>query len=199
MTKKIFTFAVPAVALVSALACSSSTTGTNPQTDASTAGVVAGPADTHCTSTVKVDPATCNVVPDASADTDGGMDMGVSDYGETLYNSEGDDDDCKYHVKWSAASVAEKADVTFTVVATNKSDGTPLTGAPVRAEVYLNDTHPAPNTNQKSTETSPGTYTVGPIQFDAAGQWTVRFHFNEECNDSPESPHGHAAFYVQVP
>ena len=39
-----------------------------------------------------------------------------------------------------------------------------------------------------------------PINFDAAGDWTVRFHFYETCNDAPEdSPHGHAAFFVHVP
>jgi len=38
------------------------------------------------------------------------------------------------------------------------------------------------------------------ITFDAAGDWTVRYHFYEDCNDAPEdSPHGHAAFLVHVP
>jgi hypothetical protein len=65
--------------------------------------------------------------------------------------------------------------------------------------VFLNDTHPAPNTDQKSTEGPDGTYRVGPIRFDGKGQWTVRFHFHEDCDDSETSPHGHAAFFVSVP
>ena len=53
---------------------------------------------------------------------------------------------------------------------------------------------------RSSTEIAPGVYKVGPIKFDAAGIWTVRFHFFEECGDAREdSPHGHAAFYVKVP
>jgi hypothetical protein len=130
----------------------------------------------------------------------GGGDSGGSDYGPTMFNAEGDDDDCKYHVSWTATAIRENENVTFTVVATNKTDGSPLKGASVLAEVYLNDTHPGPNTNQKAPEGPTGTYAVGPVRFDAAGQWTVRFHFFEECSDlNDDSPHGHAAFYVQVP
>ena len=51
----------------------------------------------------------------------------------------------------------------------------------------------------KTTETSPGNYTIGPVKFDAAGNWNVRFHFHDECTDSEESPHGHVAFFVKVP
>ena len=122
-------------------------------------------------------------------------------YGDTLSNGEGDDDDCKYHVKWSGAAIRQGGDVAFTVTVTTKSDGKPAVGTPIRAEVYLNDTHPGPNTNQKSVETStPGTFTVGPVRFDASGKWTVRWHFHEECSDLlDDSPHGHIAFFVQVP
>jgi hypothetical protein len=46
----------------------------------------------------------------------------------------------------------------------------------------------------------PGTYSVGPVRFDQAGRWFVRFHFYETCSDAPEdSPHGHVAFWVDVP
>jgi hypothetical protein len=46
----------------------------------------------------------------------------------------------------------------------------------------------------------PGVYVVGPIVFDVAGRWVFRFHFHQECLDiSPESQHGHAAFYIDVP
>jgi hypothetical protein len=67
--------------------------------------------------------------------------------------------------------------------------------------VYLSDTHVAPTTDQKFLETAmPGVYTVGPVRFDASGMWTVRFHFFETCTDFAEdSPHGHAAFYLNVP
>ena len=59
--------------------------------------------------------------------------------------------------------------------------------------------HPGPNSGVKLAEGPPGTYT-GNIQFDQAGQWTVRFHFNEDCADLlPDSPHGHAAYHFTVP
>jgi hypothetical protein len=65
--------------------------------------------------------------------------------------------------------------------------------------VFLTDTHPAQPPGE-ATEAAGGKYTVGPIKFDAPGNWTVRFHFYEECSDVPEdSPHGHAAFFVHVP
>ncbi|HEY8074075.1 MAG TPA: hypothetical protein VIF62_08200, partial [Labilithrix sp.] len=171
-------------------------------TTGDTSAAVSGPTDTHCNGkdSVKVDPNVCHMVIQKDAGGDGGgggMDM--SDYGPTNFGSEADDDDCKYHVKWTASKVAQKTDVTFFVVVTNKSDNSAMTGSPIRAEVFLNDTHPAPNSPQTSKDNGGGNYTVGPIQFDASGQWTVRFHFHEECNDSETSPHGHAAFLVQVP
>ncbi len=106
----------------------------------------------------------------------------------------------------------ENHDVTFTVTVTYKAAGQPnppaCAGCPVTdlatsnmvAEAYLSDTHPAPPTNQVVTPGAPGTYTIGPIQFDAPGQWTVRFHVFELCSDAAsDSPHGTAAFYVAVP
>ena len=177
--------------LLTLTACGNSTGG-------GTGGPVTGPADAHCNGkpAQPTSQASCHLTSDAGAD--------MADYGDTLDNSEGDDDDCKYHVKWTASAVAENEDVTFTVVVTNKTDGSPVVGAAPAgfsmAEVFLNDTHPAPNTDQKAPESPPGTYAVGPIQFDAAGKWTVRFHLFEDCTDLAEdSPHGHAAFYVQVP
>ena len=117
-----------------------------------------------------------------------------------MYGTEGDDDDCKYHVKYTVTPVYENYDVFFTVVATKRTDGSALVGAKTDPQLYLSDTHDAPNTNQVPTETSPGTYTVGPVQFDASGMWTVRFHFYEDCTDfSDESQHGHIAFYLNVP
>jgi hypothetical protein len=36
--------------------------------------------------------------------------------------------------------------------------------------------------------------------FDQSGRWVVRFHYFETCSDVPEdSPHGHVAFYIDVP
>ncbi len=158
-------------------------------------GPVSGSLDTHCTlpdggmQVQPTDPAACQF-PGA----------GTADYGETMYNAEADDDDCKYHLKFTASPVYANTDVSFTVTATRKADAAPATGANVDAEVFLDDTHPAPNSNQQVTESPPGTYKVGPVRFDKAGRWTARFHLFEQCLDTvAESPHGHAAFYVDVP
>jgi hypothetical protein len=185
----------------SGAACSSSSSSSSGGTgQQSTAAAVTGAQDNHCVmqGTVAVDPAQCTA--DAGGD-DGGDDGGGGNggFGDTMYNAEGDDDDCKYHVKWTSSPVTENADVNFVVTATNKIGGSPVTGSPVRAEVFLDQHTPAPNTNQNSSEGAAGVYTVGPVRFNKPGKWTVRFHLHEECTDSPTSPHGHAAFYVQVP
>lgn len=193
------------------VACSSSTspTSSTPAPAAlslSNAAAVAGAADMHCAGKLtEVSQAVCHATPPAAeagaadADTDGGAGKATPDYGPTQPGSEGEDDDCKYHVTWQSTAVAENADVTFQIVATVRKDGSPLQGATPYAEVYLNDMHPAPNTKVATTETTPGTYTLGPVRFDAAGHWNVRFHFNDQCTDSEQSPHGHAAFFVKVP
>ncbi len=140
---------------------------------------------------------------ESSCYTDAGTgdDSTTSDYGATMNGSTGNDDDCKYLVSWQSTAVSENAPVYFQVtVDQTDPSGQPVTGAPPRLEVYLDDTHPAPNTTVKNDETTPGTYVVGPILFDAPGDWTVRFHVHEECADIlDDSPHGHAAFFVQVP
>ena len=69
----------------------------------------------------------------------------------------------------------------------------------MRPDVLLNASHPVNTSAATTTELSPGVYKVGPIKFDAAGKWTVRFHFFEGCTDTETSPHGHAAFLVNVP
>jgi hypothetical protein len=192
-----------AVAIV--VACSSSDDhGTTPS---ATAAAIAGAPDAHCgTKVVEVDPASCNNAPAAAAD-----------YGPAMVGDEGDDDDCKYHIKWSAASgdttttasirplhettaggTGTGGLVTFTVTLTAKKTGAPVTGAPITIEAFLDDTHPAPNTTQTVKETAPGTYRVGPVGFDVSGKWTVRFHVHDECKDSETSPHGHAAFFAQI-
>ena len=189
-----------------AAACSTSSTGGSPPSCPSPGGAVQGPPDTHCTADGGpiVQPtrdASCSLQAGTGDAGTSGADGGpTSLYGPTRDNAESDDDDCKYHVRWTATPICENNGVTFTVVATNKTDGSPLTGAGTLAEVYLNDSHPAPNSHQTTSEGPPGTYTVGPVLFDAPGKWTVRFHFRIECADLlPDSPHGHAAFYVEVP
>ncbi len=128
------------------------------------------------------------------------VDAGTADYGPTNYNSQANDDDCKYHVSFTVTPVRENTNVTFTVTATTLADGHPATGTNMIAEVFLSNTHPAPNSNQQTTEQPGGIYQIGPILFDAPGEWTVRFHLHEECQDeTADSPHGHAAFYIQVP
>jgi YtkA-like len=172
----------------------------------SSGGPITGPADSHCGS--KAQPTSQSACQggmggssssSSSSSGAGGAEMG-GDYGATLENAEGDDDDCKYHVKFTSTDIGENKDVTFTVVVTNKADGKPTTGAKTAAELFLSDTHPGPNTDQKVTESPNGTYQVGPVRFDAPGKWTVRFHFFEDCSDlNEQSPHGHVAFFVNVP
>jgi hypothetical protein len=189
----------------------------------SPAGVVIGPLDHHCvagdggliiqtigvcdvidSTTVPANAASCNVTFDEDAGTAGGdVDAGAattSDYGATMYGSAGNDDDCKYYVSWTATPIKEKADTYFTVTALRLADMTPATCAGIRPDVSLNISHGVPAPMNPSPEIAPGIYKVGPVPFDAPGIWTVRFHLFEECDDGPDdSPHGHAAFYVQVP
>ena len=169
-------------------------------------GPVAGAEDMHCIAadggmiTQVTSQASCQARPDAGPPGTPDADETNNDYGETMYNQSGADDDCKYSVSWTATPIYENYDVHFTVTAKTTVDGQPATNANPVAEVYLSDTHGAPPTNQVATETSPGVYDIGPIRFDEPGKWTVRFHFYGDCLDLvASSPHGHAAFYVNVP
>jgi len=181
------------------VACSNDT---KPPTCAAPGGPAAGAADSHCGATVvRVVPAACTP-PDAgtgadAGDTDGGT--GGSTFGDTMFNNNGDDDDCKYHINWAATAICENIDVRFDVTISNKFDDTAVQGAHPSAEVFLNAQHPAPNSGQTFTEVGLGTYKIGPIRFDQPGRWTVRFHMFENCHDSETSPHGHGAFFVDVP
>jgi len=188
-----------ALALVLCAGCSSQPmNNTDAGTDAGPqGGPVDGGVDTHCAlddGGMTIQPtsqASCHP-PDAGTDT--------PDFGDTMYGSEGDDDDCKYHVKWTATGIVKNGDATFTVTIVDKGTTTPATGAAVYAEVFLNSTHPAANSGDPSVESPMGTYTIKNIVFDASGTWTVRFHIFGDCSDSlDDSPHGHAAFYVDVP
>lgn len=188
----------------SSLACSSSPSG--PVGDAG--GPLADAADMHCTGVtpIVVDPLSCN----GTGSADGGV---VADFGETLYNAEGDDDDCKYHVRFTTTpAVTLNGSVTVKVTVTKLADGTPATGAVdaqgngIALEGYLgsNAYHVLPNTTPATTVTETpagsGVYTITPVKFDAAGVWIARFHLFETCTDELEtSPHGHVAFFMNVP
>jgi hypothetical protein len=125
---------------------------------------------------------------------------GISAYGPTMYNQSGSDDDCKYDVSWQSTPVCVGVPVTFTVKAKRRVDGMPLTGAAPQWDVGLACNHTSPTIPSDGTETSPGTYQLPPVVFDKSGKWVVRFHFWEVCDDTlPDSPHGHAAFWLQVP
>ena len=184
-------------------------------------GPATGAADTHCNgATPQTTSASSCGVSDAGPTPDAGPapDAGPGptpgpcaengpNYGATMYGSEADDDDCKYHVSYTSTPTCQKDGIYLTVQATHLTDQSPLSGACTFAELCLSDTHPAPNSDsrpptgsQTVVEGPPGTYTIGPVTFDAPGDWTVRFHFNEICCDTlPTSPHGHAAFHVIVP
>jgi hypothetical protein len=144
---------------------------------------------------------------DASGPGDGGPtgDCDPSEFGAAMYGNSGDDDDCKYDVKWSSTPICEGGNgVYFTVSAVNRVDGTPLTGATPYIEAVQACLHAVPNPPPPAVtsteETSPVTYKIGPIVFDRPGGWVVRFHFFGSCEDTLEtSPHGHAAFFVTVP
>jgi len=160
-------------------------------------GPVDGPADTHCQGVPPqpTDQASCYAKGDTGQSGDDGP-----EYGDTMYGTAGDDDDCKYHVTWSSTAVHEGSDVTFTVVATSLVDQKPVTGANIQLEGEIGN-HPRPDPDAtKTTENPPGTYTITPATFDQSGQWLIRFHLFENCYDNvPTSPHGHAAFYLDVP
>jgi hypothetical protein len=198
-------------ALLASLSCGALAAGCGSSAPAGpVGGPVADAGDQHCMpngvlQTTHVGMCvTSDTGADAGASDDGGADAAAappsSDYGDTLYNSSGYDDDCKYHVSFTSTPVRKNTDVTFTVTVAGLDPAGPAVGADIYAEVYLSPIHPAPNSDTKTTETSPGVYDVGPIVFNASGLWTVRFHMYETCSDDPaDSPHGHAAFYIDVP
>jgi hypothetical protein len=149
--------------------------------------------------------------PDAGGD-DGGAGGGCP-WGDTMFGHEGDDDDCKYHVVWLSTPICENTNVLFTVTLTNLGDQSPVTGIPggIILEPYIPVSLDASCDNQGSiVSPSAGQFLVetpagsgvyqGPVMFTAPGEWTLRFHIHEECADLlPDSPHGHAAFHIDVP
>jgi hypothetical protein len=187
---------------------------------ASPGGPVLGPQDNHCEAPdggAIIQPTTTagcydDAGPpgdDGGGGNDGGADAGDigncgdNAYGPTMDNNWGSDDDCKYDIMWTSTPICENVPVYFTVQVSKRTDNSPLTGANARPDVVLACDHPVPNTpkpRDPSPEIAPGVYLVGPIAFDQPGKWVFRFHFNETCLDlADDSPHGHAAFYVNVP
>jgi hypothetical protein len=191
-------FALWCALSASCLAC----TSTSDEPKCSTpGGAVVGAADSHCTAATPVDLGACHLdagaLPDSGAGGAGGA--AAEEEAATLFGSEGDDDDCKYHVAWTSTPVCTGNGVTFTAVVTNKVDGTPVVGSGLYTEAFLTAVHPAQTTGQTTVEDPPGTYEVGPTRFDASGRWTLRFHLFGDCDDGPASPHSHVAFFVDVP
>jgi hypothetical protein len=162
-------------------------------------GPVTGAVDDHCSmndALVKAKVGIC----ETPTPTDGGV--APEPPAEPLYNSEGYDDDCKYHVSFTSTEIRKDALVTFTLMLEGLDPAGPVKGAEIDTEVTLGDAHVAPNTKTTSTETpaGSGTYQVGPIKFDRSGEWILRFHFNESCSDAPaDSPHGHVGFRINIP
>lgn len=177
-------FIVATGALLAPLAC------------APVGGPVKGAADTHCA--LPDGGLNLTVVNPASCSSDGGTAAGTTEYGDPRDNTTAYDDDCKYKVSYDVTPVKESTDVTFTVKLTSPEDAMPVAGANPYVEAFIG-THPARG-KVSSAEPTPGTYVIGPIQFDQKGTWTVRFHFFGTCSDVlPDSPHGHAAFNLSVP
>jgi hypothetical protein len=218
---------VTAVGLLLSSSCSSDSTP--PASTGPAGGLVVGDADAHCGSPaapVATDPAACMTpeAPEAAAGA-GGAAAGTStasaggtadcnaehdaQYGDTLYNDSGNDDDCKYFASWASTPIRLNEDVTLTVEAhdlTTTDPLEPLSDGEIplsRVEVYqpCKPTRRAPAQDYvaKFKETAPGTFSGGPLRFDQSGRWVVRFHFYEQCLDSESSPHGHIAFFVDVP
>jgi hypothetical protein len=168
----------------------------------------------HCTGVMQsTSEASCH--PDAGSDA-GASDAGAEScpWGATLFGHEADDDDCKYHVVWSATPICENTPVLFTVTLTSLADNnSPVANIPkgIMVEPYIPVSLDAscddkgstisPSIGQYLPETPAGSGIYqGPVTFTAPGEWTLRFHIHEECSDlMPDSPHGHAAFHIDVP
>lgn len=183
--------AVPVVAVILGVA-SSGCDSSLP--DDTTGGPVVGAADDHCSGVtpVVINPASCTARPPAGG--------GATEANPVHFNAESDDDDCKYHVSFTATSVRQNQDATFKVAVTSLA-GTkgPVVGAEPHIEGTLNDAVAIANTNPTTTESPPGTYTIGPVKFPQAGLWVITYHLFETCADLTDSPHGHASFYIDVP
>ena len=87
----------------------------------------------------------------------GGTPDAGTDYGATMYNTGGNDDDCKYVVNWSATPIAPEEDVTFTVAVVNTVDRHRRRGRiPMPRSICPLRTTSSPSTNPPVTESTPG-------------------------------------------
>jgi len=133
-------------------------------------------------------------------------------YGDPNFNDSGDDDECKYHMTWSATPIAKNQPFTITVNATNLLTGEPLdtiaaqvAGKPalsrIEPSIPCQPSHLAPTAAYEAAvkQIGPGQFTVGPFSLDESGRWVIRYHFYEECLDSTTTPHAHVSFFVDVP
>ena len=186
--------------LLSTVGCSSSSDSNG--TCASGSGPAAGSADNHCEGSSGTSITHTIGMCTTDGTSMGGQTTAAEDF-VVRYSNAAYDDDCKYSVSFQNSCVALNTPVTFDVTLKRKADGSAATGTdPNSPEVYLADdpSHISPSNNIKAPEGPPGTYAIGPIVFDKSGRWVVRFHFFESCSDVPEdSPHGHVAFYIDVP
>jgi hypothetical protein len=131
----------------------------------------------------------------------GATDGGEEPLPEPAVGSSNNDDDCKYLVSFTNDCVQQGGTgTTFDVTLKSLTKNMMLVpGANAYVEAFLNENHPASGATD-GTETSTGVYKIGPVIFDKPGKWTVRFHFFGNCSDTPEdSPHAHAAFFINVP
>jgi YtkA-like len=195
------TVVFPTLVLTLGMACSSSSSSV---VDGG-AGIVQGEADNHCMGMepIPVSQASCHAAANPDAGTSSG-DGGAMEELPVHFGSEADDDDCKYHASFTTTPVLANTNVTFNVTVTHLAGGAPATNADVVLESYMADNlfHVIPNNGTKTTETpaNSGKYVMKPIKFDQSGRWVVRFHFYETCADILEdSPHGHVAFFYDVP
>jgi len=153
--------------------------------------------DTHCT----LPDGGAIVQPTGACQTGASGSGAAPDYGDTMKGTEGDDDDCKYHLSFTVPPICAAGGVTFTLTLTSM-DGKPVTGANPSIEATTTDLVDIAQSSGASKEKagSPGVYDIGPVVFGKPGKWLVRFHLFETCSDAPaDSPHGHAAFFVDIP
>jgi hypothetical protein len=191
---------------------------TGAKTCTSTGGPVEGPEDHHCHDDAGKDInqsiGKCTTDSGAAGSDGGGGAAGSgaaghagSDHGEeesaVRYGNEAADDDCKYDARFSNTCIEVGKPVTLTLSLRQRKTGNPGNGGhPDSPEIYLasNPAHISPSNAITAREAPLGTYQIGPVVFDVPGRWVVRFHYFENCSDvPPDSPHGHVAFYVDVP
>jgi hypothetical protein len=179
-------------------------------------GAVPGVPDMHCTGVAPIVVQADSCHPPATdagsgePDVDGGA---TPEFGDTIYNSSGADDDCKYSLSFTdSPAVKVNEPMTFKLVLKKLADGSPASGAvdghgngvDIQGFMASSATHTLPNTTPSmsaiETPANSGVYTISPVEFDAPGHWVIRFHLFEQCSDSVEdSPHGHGAFFFDVP